>query len=399
MKKSLIALAVAGVFAVPAYAATSNVDVYGVLGISVEDNDGDFNDQPQVTDRQSRIGFKGSEDLGGGMKAIWQIEQAISSQASGQDGVGGASLANRNSFVGLSGGFGTVLLGRHDTPYKLSTSKLDVFVDTVADYNVAEGFNLTDFDDNDASGALSAGDDIFTLVAPGLIDPIHDYRAPGTLAYVSPNFSGFSFAAALVMTNNNASLTRDGKVSLGNLGTDNSLDAYSLSASYENGPLYIGVGYQDVGAEDLGIEDTTAWKVGAGYSFGDLKIGAVYEDVSDALVGSVCRASATGFVPAANLTGPTATQCVAANSGILQSDRDSWLVNVSYAMGPIVLKGEYGQADIDDIDLEVEKWAVGAEYHLSKRTNVYAIYNSTDLEADGDDGDVGAFALGVRHSF
>jgi len=77
MKKSLIALAVAGVVSAPAFAATSNVDVYGKLHVSVSA----FNDQEagvedmQVSSNASRIGFKGSEDLGGGLAAIWQIER------------------------------------------------------------------------------------------------------------------------------------------------------------------------------------------------------------------------------------------------------------------------------------------------------------------------------------
>ena len=142
MKKSLIALAVAGSFAAPAaFAATANVDIYGVMNIAIEDTDVSGRDL-NVVDNFSRIGFKGSEDLGGGLKAIWQIESQLSNNA--QDGVGGAydagttgdSLGNRNTFIGLSGGFGTVLAGRHDTPYKIATGKYDIFGDTIADYNL-----------------------------------------------------------------------------------------------------------------------------------------------------------------------------------------------------------------------------------------------------------------------
>ena len=141
MKKSLIALAVAGAFAAPAMAATSNVDVYGLMHFAIEDTNVNGQDL-QVTDRVSRIGFKGSEDLGGGLKAIWQIEQQINATNSanttvttstatittsgghsythnhtasvGNGAFGGAGL--RNTFIGLSGSFGTVLMGRHDTP-------------------------------------------------------------------------------------------------------------------------------------------------------------------------------------------------------------------------------------------------------------------------------------------
>jgi len=371
MKKSLIALAVVSAFAAPAFAATSNVDVYGALGISIEDNDSDNSDL-QVTDRQSRIGFKGTEDLGGGLKAIWQIEQAISASASGQDGVGGATLANRNSFVGLSGGFGTVLMGRHDTPYKMSTGSLDIFADTVADWNVAEGFDLT------TTATIGSIVGAATVISPALIDPTHDLRSAAAIAYVSPNFSGFSFAAAVVATNNPSavSISTAGAVGAGNLNSGDNLDAYSLSGTYANGPLFLTVGYQDAK-----VIDSQALKIGAGYSFGDLKLGAVYENVENSLVG--------GVYVAAN-----ASLSISSGAGALVADRDTWLVNAAYTMGPIVLKAEYGQLDIEDLD--VDKWALGADYNLSKRTNVYAVYTKTDV--DGSE-DVGAWALGVRHSF
>ena len=79
MKKSLIALAIASAVSAPAFAATSNVDIYGKLNFSANflfdqaDSDSDI----QFTSNSSRIGFKGSEDLGGGLSAIWQIESSL----------------------------------------------------------------------------------------------------------------------------------------------------------------------------------------------------------------------------------------------------------------------------------------------------------------------------------
>jgi predicted porin len=127
--KKILAVAIATAFAAPAFAATSNVDVYGKLHMSVNW----YNDQPSdindigISSNASRIGFKGSEDLGGGLKGIWQIESGLNLDE--QNG----TLANRNSFVGLSGGFGTALLGNHDTPLKLVGRKVDLFGDTIAD--------------------------------------------------------------------------------------------------------------------------------------------------------------------------------------------------------------------------------------------------------------------------
>lgn len=343
MKKSLIALAVAGLFAAPAFAATSNVDVYGAVNVSLEDSNSDGTDL-QVTSRQSRIGFKGAEDLGGGLKAVWQIETAIDVSPAGSDGVaGGSSIGNRNTFVGLAGGFGTVLMGRHDTPYKLSTGSIDIFADTIADYNGNYSVNLT-------SGAFSnATTGMYNL---DLVDNVHDHRSPSAIAYISPTWSGFHFAAAAVATN--ATLVDN----------DDTFDAVSLAGIYSNGPLYIGVGYQDVKSLD-----STAWKVGASYAFGDLKVGGLYEKVDNSV-------------------------------GVGSGDRDSWLLNAAYTMGPIVLKAEYGQVDYDSWDVDGKKWALGADYNLSKRTTAYLVLTNEKYDWDGgDDTSVTGWALGVKHSF
>ncbi|MCS6785869.1 MAG: porin, partial [Thiobacillaceae bacterium] len=194
MKKSLIALAVAGTFAAPAaIAATANVDVYGVLNVSY---DYISSDQPapadtslgRISSNSSRLGFKGSEDLGGGLSALWQIEMTIAvdggnaNTPAGIANAGAFAHALRNTFVGISSkGMGTLLAGTHDTPYKLATARLDPFVDTTGDYNIAIG----------SVNGINA----------------FELRANNALAYVSPNLSGFTFTGAYVfggeLNNNN----------------------------------------------------------------------------------------------------------------------------------------------------------------------------------------------------
>lgn len=333
MKKSLIALAAAGMFAPAAFAATANVDVYGIVSMAIEDTDASGVDVA-VVDRVSRIGFKGSEDLGNGLKAIWQIEQQISatgntcvggtltcsypSSLNSAGAFGGATL--RNTFVGLAGDFGVFVMGRHDTPYKLGTGSLDIFADTLGDYNgVAGGVDL--------------------------VDSVQDYRSPQAIAYISPTWSGFHFAVATVATN-----------TVGNLDNGDSFDAFSATAVYVNGPLFLSGSYQTVE-----LVDSTAWKLGAGYTFGDLKVGAIYENVD--------------------------------YNAILSGERDSWLVNAAYTMGPVVLKAEYGQVDYGSTDADA--WVVGVDYNLSKRTTAYALY----ANSDNGSSDVSGWALGLKHSF
>jgi len=214
-----------------------------------------------------------------------------------------------------------VLMGRHDTPYKLGTGSLDIFGDTIGDYNLGRTDGVQ------------------------LINNTHDHRNGQALAYISPTVSGFHAAVAVVMSNGEPGSA---------LNTSDTMDAISATAVYANGPLFASLSYQDADAAAPAAD--TAWKLGVGYTFGDTKVGFVYEDI--------------------------------------ESARDSWLVNVAHTMGPIVLKAQYGQADVGTADQDA--WALGADYNLSKRTSAYVVYANGDNDA-GDD--VSGWNLGVKHSF
>ncbi|HIE55985.1 MAG TPA: porin, partial [Chromatiaceae bacterium] len=131
MKKKLLSLAVAAALPLAAQAANAEVTIYGKIHASVDFLSPDVGDSiTDVTSRASRIGFKGSEDLGNGLKMIWKVETGVNIAE------GGGEWASRNAYIGLAGGWGTFLYGRHDTPVKMSTGKLDIFGDTIADYNL-----------------------------------------------------------------------------------------------------------------------------------------------------------------------------------------------------------------------------------------------------------------------
>ncbi len=341
MNKSLIALTVASLFAAPAFSASSNVDVYGTLNITIQDTDSAASDMT-VIDNTSKIGFKGTEDLGSGMKAIWQIESGLASGGIASANVVGnaATLASRNSFVGLSGGFGTVLMGRHDTPYKLGTSSLDIFGDTIGDYNQGRTDGVQVIQNN------------------------HDHRSPQALAYISPTMSGFHFAAATILSSGEAGS------SFNNPGDD--IDAVSLTGFYSNGALFLSLSYQDVNAATAADANSKGMKLGAAYTLGSTKLAFVWEDISSDIASAV-------------------------------PDRDSWLLNATHAMGPIVLKAQYGSVDIGTANAsgltantDQKQWALGLDYNLSKRTAAYFVY------ANGDDdvgADVAGWNLGVKHNF
>ncbi len=248
MKKSLIALAVVGTIAAPAaFAATSNVDIYGKLRMSLDyvDINNGVGHTWQLNDQTSRLGFKGSEDLGGGLKAIWQVESYLGTARGGGEfsDIGNQMVGGRNTFVGLAGDFGTAIVGRHDTPYKIAGSA-DIFADTSADAQ--------------NNGAIIGYD----LSGAGIG---FDARVANAIAYISPTFSGVTIAAAVIPGES---------VSPGPHGLT---DAYSLAALYANGPLTGSLAYED----HNNLYDENAWKLNVGYTFGDFKVGATYESQKD----------------------------------------------------------------------------------------------------------------------
>lgn len=319
MKKSLIALAVAGAFAAPAFAATGNVDVYGVMNIAIQDTDGTGIDAA-IVDNTSRIGFKGAEDLGGGLKAVWQIESAINVTS------GSTTLAGRNSFIGLAGDFGTVVMGRHDTPYKLGTGKLDIFGDTIADYN---------------GGAQGGG-----LDGMDILMKAHDARVGQALAYISPTWSGFHFAVAGVMDEETAPGVGTG------LGSDDFFDALSATGVYVNGPLFASLSYQSVEALD-----SDAWKVGAAYTFGDTTVGAAYENVE---TGSVDRDA--WLLNVVHAMGPIALKAQYGSVDDNGSDESLWALGADYSLSKrTTAYVVYGVGD-NDIGDDMAGWNIGMKH-------------------------------------
>ncbi len=230
MKKSLIALAIAAA-APAAFAATSNVDVYGQARISI--SDATKGQGYQVSSETSRIGMKGSEDLGGGLAAVWGLEWGVdlgSSSGTNASANSNSMLSARNQFVGLKGAFGTVLAGTHDTPYKLGGSA-DVFGDTRADSQI------------NTSGIIGRN---------GL-----DNRAGNAVAYISPDYAGFHVGVAAVAQETGAT-------------TANA--ATSAVLVYVNGPLKATLANEKFNGAQRGT------KLNVAYKMGDISLGYTHED-------------------------------------------------------------------------------------------------------------------------
>lgn len=128
MDKKALAVAVAALFAAPAFAQSSNVVLYGRANLGIDQYSGNgattssqnMKSRYRIFDSSSRLGVRGVEQLGGGLRAIFQIESGLNADngtVNGQAGTANTSsgiLASRPSWVGLEGGFGRVQVGRQD---------------------------------------------------------------------------------------------------------------------------------------------------------------------------------------------------------------------------------------------------------------------------------------------
>lgn len=336
LTKNLLAIAVAGAMVAPA--AMADVEVYGKAHVSAGmlDNDGTDGDSLYMLPNNSNVGVRGTEDLGNGLKALYQMEMGI--DWSGGSGVdlranndallrGSSSHTLRDTYVGFGGGWGTFLAGRVNSPYKMATNNLDPFADTVGDFNAIMG------------------------VSPNGTQ--HDNRISNSLSYKSNNINGFELGATYGMN--------DGA----DLNAARERGVYALAASYKTGPIYVAGAYQN--ATEFGPstggsnEDDEAMKVGASWSFAEDNgtIAGVWETI---------------------------------DGGGSNNDRDAIYLSGTWKMGATKLGLGVGMAD--DIgsasNTDATHFTGGVYHSLSKATQVYALYTQLDAGsglADDTDGD------------
>lgn len=226
--KKILAMAIAAGLTAPVMADTT---LYGQLHASYDFLDADGADSfNTVSSNSSRIGVKGSAELNAGLKAIYQAEWGIDTGTGGRP-----AMTNRNQVVGLAGGFGAVLIGRHDTPMKTVGRKADLFWSTQLGQNRS-------------------------IVNPGN----WDLRPDNVIAYQSPKMGGFQALAAYVT----------------DIGGTNDNTAFSINGFYNAGPMMLGAAYE---THDLkGLADQDAYRLMGSYKVGPAKFVAFYQDETNA---------------------------------------------------------------------------------------------------------------------
>jgi predicted porin len=130
MKHTYNKIAVALLSSLSLSAFAANVDIYGKANLSLQSSDEGEGSFTEVKSNASRIGLKGTHDLGDGLTVIYQVEFQVDLDG---DSEKGDSITDRNQYIGLSGSFGEVLLGKNDTMLKQSQGKVDLFNDLNGD--------------------------------------------------------------------------------------------------------------------------------------------------------------------------------------------------------------------------------------------------------------------------
>lgn len=349
MKKSLIALAVLA--ASGAAMAQSSVTLYGRLDASIAQSKVEKTNAASV--KQTGIdssnlnttfwGLKGSEDLGGGLRANFGLESGFAIDT----GVGNTGLFERKAIVGLSGAFGAVDLGRNYTAY----DGLRAATNNMYDSNLSTTGNVW---------------------ANGIKD--YSNRTSNSVTYTSPNFGGFSGAVAYAFgENKNTNVAAVGTVGtpgyVAGYAIGDALDTASLHIKYANGPLVVGYAYQ---------EEKTASAAGADKNKYNL-VGAAYDLGMAKVVGSYNQAK---------------------NNALKDKE---YQVGVSVPFGAAAVAVGYSNSKSEGIG-GTNKGAgasIVGTYDLSKRTTAYAGYEvaKTQITNGTIETKTSNFATGIRHTF
>lgn len=337
-----VVLAVLAVAGSTAAMAQSNVTIYGRINTTVERQKVGDVTKTGLFNNASRFGFKGTEDLGGGLKAGFQLESGFASDTGTSAPNENGAFFGRQSEVNLSGNFGMVRLG-------------NFFPDSY--YATADYVSMHNHDTGPSSDALYIDPVWFgagTAARPAMAtqDRSNTLRT-GTgnkIAYRTPSLGGLTVEGAVVMHEQ----ATGGK------------NGYDLAANYNMGPLALGGGYSQVGDnKQLGLR--------ALYSLGQFLVGGYYQRNDETTLG---------------------TRNNFRLAGAYMLGASEFHLNVGHA-----------NSWSNRSDSAATQYTLGYNYNLSKRTKVYGYYTRINndraaaygVTTAGDD--FSSFALGVRHAF
>jgi len=357
MKSSLLACALLALFPACARAQSDSVQLYGRLNLALESvHGGAGGGMLRESSYRSVFGLRGSEALGGSLRLVWQIENALAPDT------GSGGLAARDSRIGLEGRWGTLFGGNWTTPYNAATASLDPFYPTTAGYMSIMG-----------NGAAPSSGNLDNIAS-------FDRRQHNSLHYWTPAWRGLSLRVAHGFSEERPASGARPALSSGAL-------------QFEHGPLYLTFAheqhrdYQGPGGTDRGS------KVGAAWQFGSVRVALAGERLRYRTASGALRRDAW-FASASHKRGPHALQLAVAKAG---DGKGTARERIGFiAAGP---------------DTGALHATLGYEYALSRRTAAYAMHSRIHNDArgrvdfainglaPGEGAQLRVTALGLRHSF
>jgi len=322
-------------------AAQSSATIYGRVDTSIDNVKTGSDSLTQMTSNASRVGFRGEETLGSGLRALFGIEMGVSS-----DTGAGSTPALRNSYVGLAGDFGVVAAGRLDSAAPTRTPLYALVT------------RHTEFVIHDA-GATAVGTSILNART----------RVSNAVGYASPIFSNLVFRAGYYL--NGDGLPEAPNTPIRYEGDYKQADM-SLSYGEGGGPLGLGIGYgqnkRRGGALINDVEDK--WMAVASYEIGKFRAWALFNRDN-------------------TRPGPTS-----------RSNTDVHYIGASWDVSNGKIVGNYMVKDVQtDRDAKLRRFQVGYLHNLSRRTKLYTFLDRSDPNNRVGNDVIRAAGVGIQHNF
>ncbi len=361
MNYKLLPAAIAAATVMASSANAGDVTVYGKINLSYVQLE---KDQAGTTDQDnwemetfaSRIGFKGSEQITDGLKAIFKLEYEVQPDGEGDD----QEFKARNSYVGLQGSWGTVVAGKHDTPLKMSAKPVDVF----NDYRYG---------------------DIANTVAG-------ERRENDIVMYKTPDLGGFA-ATIGIMPGEDSGADNDDD-------DDSFADQISAAVTYKADNFYGALAIDD------NVKGVDTIRLSGSYKLGDLKLGAMIQESeisdSDDSVSTI-----VGHVKGSTPIRDAITDITDGGYNLDIDEQSSYVLSAAYTIDKIVLKAQYVDATNEGSNDELDNTAItiGADYKLSKRTKIFTYYSELTVDENSSVGLTGDYEytamglVGIEHKF
>jgi predicted porin len=380
MKRLLAGIAAA--CAAFAHAQSAPVTLYGRIYLTMESVEArgapEYARRNRVSDQASYLGVRGTEDIGAGVKAFFQLETSF--KADQND----STFANRNSGVGVTGGFGRLMIGRWETPFMDRNAEVDPFGDlTLGAFTTA------------MQGGGVAG-----------VNGQFDRRDQNVVQYWSPVLAGFELRLSYSA----------------NEGRSASLNPRSQGGSltWTRGPVLVGYSYHELLDDSFGIYTNTAPVPPATLAVGSIAVGkqAAHALYATLVAGPVkLGAEYQEF----RRSSPASPAVPGPATVVGFADQRAWLGSIAWDLGSHRLIYVYtttrgGQqrsrdSRYDPAEPECGAHAVGWQYNFSRRTFVLAQYVQVDNEptatcnfgfntiAIAAGQDPRGISLGLRHVF